>query len=85
MLSKKLLSIYECRFALPDNFNGTLGEALMLLAKYRLKSEHKNKTNTYPEPINCYEALQNDDSIQCAIAYSIDKLSEDGTKWEKQL
>ena len=85
MLSKKLLSIYECRFTLPDDFNGTLGEALMLLAKYRLKTEQKNKITKLPKSISCYEALQNYNSIQCAIAYSIDKLSEDGTKWEKQL
>ena len=37
MLSKKLLTIKECQFNLPDNFDGTLGDALMLLAKKRLE------------------------------------------------
>ena len=39
MLSKKLLSIQECQFSLPDDFDGTLGDALMLLAKKRLEAE----------------------------------------------
>ena len=51
MVSNKLFYIEECWFNLPDNFNGTCGEALMLLAKYRLEQERKNeldeKSNTY--------------------------------------
>nr|DAF71171.1 MAG TPA: hypothetical protein [Caudoviricetes sp.] len=37
MVSNKLFYIEECWFNLPDDFNGTCGEALMLLAKYGIK------------------------------------------------
>ena len=46
MVSNKLFYIKECWFNLPDDFNGTCGEALMLLAKYRLEQENKNKIGT---------------------------------------
>ena len=82
MLSKKLLTIYNCQFSLPDDFKGTLGEALMLLAEYRLKSENENKIEKQDNDINHYEILQKNDSIKCAISYALSKLSEDKTQWE---
>lgn len=82
MKSNKLLSIQECYFNLPDDFNGTLGEALMLLAHYRLHSESNNKINQEEIDFDCYTKLFNDNNIKCSIKYALSKLSLDGTKWE---
>ena len=82
MVSKKLLTIQECQFNLPDDFDGTLGDALMLLAKKRLEAESKNKINRENNDSDCYTTLVNNDDIKCSIKYALCKLSEDGTKWE---
>ncbi len=82
MVSKKLLSIKECYFNLPDDFEGTLGDALMLLAKKRLESESKDKINKEDDSADCYAKLITDEDIKCSIKYSLCKLSDDGTKWE---
>lgn len=82
MLSNRLLTIKECEFSLPNDFNGTLGDALLLLAKYRLEAEKTNKINQKDVNISCYDSLCMDDNIQCSIKYVLSKLSEDGSKWE---
>ena len=82
MLSNRLLTIQECQFSLPNDFNGTLGDALMLLAKCRLKSEENNKINLKDVNISCYDSLCMDNNISCSIKYALSKLSEDGSKWE---
>lgn len=82
MKSNKLLSIQECHFNLPDDFNGTLGEALLLLAQHRLQSETNQKINLETEDCNYYTRLINDDDIKCSIKYALCKLSDDKTKWE---
>lgn len=81
MLSKKILTIQECQFSLPNDFEGTLGDALMLLAKHRLQSESNQKINIKDEECDCYTELIKDDAILCSIKYALCKLSEDGTKW----
>lgn len=82
MLSKKLLTIQECQFSLPDDFEGTLGDALMLLAKHRLNSELNQKVNRKDNNIDGYEELKKDNDIRCSIKYALCKLSKDGTKWD---
>ena len=82
MLSKKLLTIQECQFSLPDDFEGTLGDALMLLAKHRLQSESNHKINRKNNDTDCYIELRKDNDIRCSIKYALCKLSEDGTKWD---
>lgn len=72
----------ECQFNLPDDFNGTLGDALMLLAKHRLQSESNQDINKVDNDTNCYTELDNNNDILCSIKYALCKLSEDGTKWE---
>ena len=79
MVSKKLLTIQECQFNLPDDFDGTLGDALMLLAKKRLKAESKNKINKEDNDSDCYITLVNNDDIKRSIKYALCKLSKDGT------
>ena len=82
MVGNKLLTIQECHFTLPDNFEGTLGDALMLLAKKRLEAESLNKVNREDVDSDCYTTLANKEDIKCSIKYALCKLSEDGTKWE---
>lgn len=82
MKSNKLLSIQECHFNLPDDFNGTLGDALLLLAQHRLQSESDKKVNSENENCNCYTRLMNDNDVKCSIKYALCKLSDDKTKWE---
>ena len=82
MLSNRLLTIQECQFSLPNDFNGTLGDALMLLAKCRLNAEENNKINLKDVNISCYDSLYMDNNISCSIKYTLSKLSEDGSRWE---
>ena len=84
MVGKKLLKIEECYFNLPNDFNGTLGEALTLLAKYRLEKEKENKVtdNANDDEFDCYSALMSNDNAKCTIEYALCKLSDDETQWE---
>jgi len=83
MLTSKLLHIIECDFALPDDFEGTLGEALMLLAQYRLEKEKTfADIDTKTIEKTTYEQLRDKPDIKCSITYSLCKLSEDRIKWE---
>ena len=84
MLTSKLLHIIECDFALPDDFEGTLGEALMLLAQYRLEKEKTYETidTRFIEPTTTYDQLRDNPDSKCSIQYFLCKLSEDRTKWE---
>lgn len=78
----KLLSIQECHFNLPDDFDGSLGDALMLLAKYRLQCESDKKVNRKNDYGDCYRDLIENNDINCSIKYALCKISDDGTKWE---
>lgn len=82
MLTKKLLSIGECQFSLPDDFEGTLGDALLLLANHRLEAEKNKSISREDIDTPCYDKLRTKNDIKCAIKYSLSKVSEDGTQWE---
>lgn len=88
MISDKLFYIEEARFNLPDDFTGTTGEALMLLAKYRLEQESKNKKIYNIEETNCviykdngepnmYHSLLNNNKTKASLAYSFLKLDKE--------
>lgn len=81
MISNKLFVIKDSYFNLPDDFEGTCGEALMLLAKYRLEKEKINNICIDDSIDNPYENLIENDNIKCTIKYNLLKLSEDKTKW----
>ena len=83
MVSNKLFYIEECWFNLPDNFNGTCGEALMLLAKYRLEQERKNKIGSKNELLkkddgseDLYTSLVSNDDRKAALSHAIFELAE---------
>lgn len=44
MFSKKIFRVKELIFNLPDDFNGTTGDALLLMSNNQLEAE-KNRTN----------------------------------------
>lgn len=84
MVSKKLFYIKESWFNLPDNFNGTCGEALMLLAKYRLEQENKNKIGAENELLkkddgseDLYTTLISKDDKKATLAHAFLKLDEE--------
>lgn len=83
MISNKLFNIEECWFNLPDDFNGTCGEALMLLAKYRLEQERKNKIGSENELLkkkdgseDLYTSLVSNDVRKATLTYAFLKLDE---------
>ena len=67
----KVLHIQDAYFKLPENFNGTCGNALMLLGLYRLEQEkqqsitnenqNENRLNDFWESCN-----------RCTMTYCID-------------
>lgn len=72
MKSNKLLRIYECYFNLPNDFNGTLSDALMLMANRAKEAEIYNEVNKYyDEWIDLYEHLRDNDRAKCSIRYDI--------------
>lgn len=84
MLSNKMLHINELYFNLPDDFNGTVGEAFKLLADYRLKAEQENKINHVidSEEYDNYTKLMTDETIKCSFGYDFLKLNKDKNEWE---
>ena len=83
MVSNKLFYIEECWFNLPDNFDGTCGDALMLLAKYRLEQESKNKIGSENELLkkddgseDLYTSLIYSDDRKATLAHAFLKLDE---------
>lgn len=83
MISNKLFCIKECWFNLPDDFNGTCGDALMLLAKYRLEQENKNKIGSENELLkkndgseDLYATLVSNDDKKTTLSYAFLKLDE---------
>lgn len=88
MVSKKLFYIKEGWFNLPDNFNGTCGEALMLLAKYRLEQENKNKIGAENELLkkddgseDLYTTLVSKDDKKATLAHAFLKLDEEANTY----
>lgn len=84
MVSNKLFYIEECWFNLPDDFNGTCGEALMLLAKYRLKQESENKIGSESELLkkddgseDLYTSFISSDDRKATLAHAFLNLDEE--------
>ena len=72
MKSNKLLRIYEGYFNLPDDFNGTFGEALMLMANRAKEAEVYDEVNVYyDECFDLYGHLKDNDKTKCIIRYEI--------------
>ena len=88
MISNKILSIKDCYFNLPDDFNGSLGNALMLLAKYRLEKEMSSqiiRKDIEFQDCDCYKLLMEDDNSKCSITYGLFEWSDDNKQWNEIL
>ena len=67
----KVLYLQECYFRLPENFNGTCGEALMLLAKRRLEQEKNKAILNESDNDNRIKDFWNNTDARCTMSYSI--------------
>ena len=65
----KLLCINKCYLKLPDNFNGTLGDMLMLMANCCKQSEAYDEVVIKPE-IDL-EGLLKTKRVKCTMNYEI--------------
>ena len=72
MNTNKTLHIMECYFNLPDDFNGSLGDALMLMAHRAKEAELYNEINAHDEYIfDRLKHLINNEKSKCIIHYRI--------------
>ena len=70
MQSNKILHIKNCYFNLPDNFNGTLGEALMLMANRLIQAEAYREVRK-SECCDLYQHLMESDRSKCIMEYEV--------------
>lgn len=92
MLSKKLLHIEDGWFNLPDDFNGTIGEALMLLAEYKLEQEKKGvfipvkgSEDTVKNSKDMYTELISNDDVKGALTWNYFKLDEESNTYQSYI
>ena len=77
----KVLHIKDCYFRLPEDFNGTCGDALMLLALRRLEQEkEQNVVNRTNSAYDLYDFWNSDE--KCMLTYYIG--TEEQLKTEKE-
>lgn len=82
MVSKKIFLINDCCFNLPDDFNGTCGDALMLLAQYRLEQEKNNKIDRHETfEGSAYKQCMSMPDLKASISYAMCELNDDG-QWD---
>lgn len=67
----KVLHIKDCYFKLPEDFNGTCGNALMLLALHRLEREEEQTISNETNNENRVNDFWNSEK-QCIMTYCID-------------
>lgn len=70
MKSKKVLHIEEAFFNLPDDFDGTIKDALMLMADRIVTSEPHN-TYYENEDYDIYQRLKSKDNIRRTMRFKI--------------
>lgn len=66
----KVLYIQDCYFKLPKDFNGTCGNALMLLALHRLEQEERQSILNEAKNENRVDDFWNSDR-KCTMGYCI--------------
>lgn len=81
MISDKIFYIHEAWFNLPDDFEGTGGEALMLLAKYYLETEKEHKVIETEADTDNFTILINSDNQKGIIGYGLGKLDKKKNKY----
>jgi hypothetical protein len=72
MKSKKILQIYDASFNLPDDFQGTLGDALYIIADYRKEMEKTKQIDNTLKPKEGEESIDllwEHDELKASIQY----------------
>lgn len=69
MKSNKIFHIKECYFNLPDNFDGTLADALMLMANRAVQAKAYNEIYKHENVTDLHEHLIKADRSKCVIEY----------------
>jgi hypothetical protein len=90
MNSKKLFYIDSCWFNLPDDFNGTITDALELLLQYRKQSVLENKINVEVNEemdlnkrrTDNYNRLMTTDDIKCSMNVGMSQYNKGTKEWE---
>lgn len=67
----KVLHIQDCYFKLPENFNGTCGNALMLLGLHRLEQEKQQSISNETNNENRIDDFWKSNN-RCTMTYCID-------------
>lgn len=81
MVSDKIFHIHDAWFNLPDDFNGTCGEALMLLAKYRLEIEKQHSVTKQDDDTDNFVTLMSNNKQKGVITYSFGRLDKEENKY----
>lgn len=80
---KKVLQIYDAAFALPDDFNGTIQDAMKLFLEYHEKVVAENKKEKIVDKSRLFTPLGiisvGEGDIKCCIEARIYELDENGT------
>ena len=66
----KILCVKDCYFRLPEDFNGTCGDALMLLASRRLEQEKEQNVVNRTNSVYDLNDFWNSDE-KCMLTYCI--------------
>ncbi len=80
---KKVLQIYDAAFALPDDFDGTIQDAMKLFLEYHEKVVAENKKEKIVDKSRLFTPLGiisvGEGDIKCCIEARIYELDENGT------
>lgn len=80
---KKVLHINDSAFVLPDDFNGSIQDAMKLFLEYHNESHENNKTELPVDPSGLFTPIGilavAGENIKCCVEARIYELSEDGS------
>ena len=82
---KKVLQINDAAFALPDDFNGTIQEAMKLFLEYHQQAVNEHKPEIIIDQSRLFTPIgiltvadENNEDIKCCIEARIYKLDKSG-------
>ena len=79
---KKVLQIYDAAFALPDDFDGTIQDAMKLFLEYHEKVTSENKKGAVVDTSRLFTPMGiiaiGKDKIKCCIEARLYELTDNG-------
>lgn len=82
---KKVLHIYDSAFALPDDFNGSIQDAMKLFLEYHEKMLKQHKEGVQIDQSRLFTPMgvlavahENNDNLKCCVEARIYELNEFG-------